>query len=471
MSARHRELKREWRLDQLPAGYVLNGDYEITRVLSADQLGYQYDAVDRNLRVPVIVKEFLQRGVATRAADLSVEPLANPEAFAWAKQRYLREAQALARFKHDAIWRVYRVLETNGTVYSIYEAIDGPTLQAWIHDLGRPPTQAEMDAILAPLLAGLIVIHDGGLIHRQIGPDCIRLRSSDNAPVLIDFSSARHQGSNTSEALTHDPFTPVEMSQTNEALIGPWTDIYRLAATLHFAITGEPPDSPYDAIVNDRRTTLASKVPAGRYRPSFLNAIDQALAPNPKNRPQSVAEWRSALLPQLAGPAAGSVGTKVFVSCRRADTAHLAGRIYDHLEDAFGRDEVFFDIEAIPPGVDFKSYIDTRMRQSAVVLALIGPNWLRQPTVMQRMLGRGTGPDHVVMEIDIAMRNGVPVIPVLVDGATMPTDPGLPPSIRTVSSLNAMKVRGGADFRGDIGKVIAVAKSLKAVNAGDPVRR
>ncbi len=132
---------------------------------------------------------------------------------------------------------------------------------------------------------------------------------------------------------------------------------------------------------------------------------------------------------------------------------------------------MFFDIEAIPPGVDFKAYIDTRMRQSAVVLALIGPNWLRQPTVMQRMLGRGTGPDHVVMEIEIAMRNGVPIIPVLVDGATMPTDPGLPPSIRTVSSLNAMKVRGGADFRGDIGKVIAVAKSLKAVNAGDPVRR
>ncbi len=221
-------------MDQLPAGYVLNGDYEITRALSADHLGYQYDAIDRNLRVPVIVKEFLQHGVATRASDLSVEPLSNPETFAWAKQRYLREAQALARFKHDAIWRVYRVLETNGTVYGIYEAVDGPTLQTWIHDLGRSPTQAEMDAILAPLLAGLIVIHDGGLIHRQIGPDSIRLRSSSNAPVLIDFSSAQHHRlRHVGGPSTHDPFTPIEM-EPNEPSVDRPMDRH-LSARRHFA--------------------------------------------------------------------------------------------------------------------------------------------------------------------------------------------------------------------------------------------
>lgn len=459
---------------ELPAGYVLSHEFEIERLLEQDDLGCLYAAVDRGLGISVVIKEFLPHGQSDRAADFSVQPRGDRAAFDWAKQRYLKEAQALARFKHDAIWRVYRVLETNGTVYGIYEAVDGPTLQSWLRDLGRPPTQAEIDALAAPLLDGLTAIHQGGLIHRQIGPETIRLRSSNNAPVLVDFSSAQHRNSNISAALTHDPFTPIEMQQSDLALIGPWTDIYRLAATLHFVITGKPPDSPFDAIVTERRATLGSKIPAGRYRPSFLNAIDQALAPNPKNRPQSVAEWRAALLPQLPGHdgAIGTaVGTKVFVSYRRADTAHLAGRIYDHLEDAFGRDEVFFDVEAIPPGVNFKTYIDTRMRQSAVVLALIGPNWLRQPTFMQRMLGRGTGPDHVMLEIEIAMRHGVPVIPVLVDGAAMPGEANLPPSIRSLSSLNAMTIRGGADFRADIGKAIAVAKSLKAVNAGEPARR
>ena len=458
----------------LPVGYILSGDIEITGLIDKDGLGNKYAAHDRTLDIPVVVKEFLEARVAWRQADVTVEPTSDPEAFASAKQRYQKEAQALARVKHDAIWRVYRVFEANGTVYGIYEAIDGPTLQGWLRGLGRSPTQAEIDALLNPLLVGLTTIHEGGLIHRQIGPESILLRSSNNSPVLVDFSSAQLNRADISTPLMRDPFTPIEMEQTDQAWIGPWTDIYRLAATLHFAITGKPPASPFNAAITNQKASLASTVPAGHYRPSFLTAIDAALAPNPSDRPQTVAAWRSALLPQLSGHGTAigtAVGTKVFVSYRRSDTAHLAGRIFDHLEDAFGRDEVFFDVEAIPPGVDFKAYIDTRMRQSAVVLALIGPNWLRQPTLMQRMLGRGSGPDHVVMEIEIAMRHGVPVIPMLIDGAAMPGEDSLPPSIRSLSSLNAMTIRGGADFRADIGKVIAVAKSLKSVNAGDAVTR
>lgn len=458
-------------MDQLPVGYLLKDDFEVTSVLDRDDLGFQYAAVDRGLGIPVVIKEFFPHGLCHRAPDVSVEPRQSRSEFDWAKQRYLREAQALARFKHDAIWRVYRVFEANGTVYGVYEAVDGPTLQDWIRGLGRPPTQAEIDSLLAPLLNGLAIIHAGGLIHRQIGLQSIRLRNDTLGPVLVDFSSARLQRTDISAPLNHDPFTPIEMAQSDVSMIGPWTDIYRLAATVHLVITGRPPTSPFDLIVTNRpRTPLSAGIPPGQYRPSFLNAIDQALAPNPKDRPQTVANWQADLLPQLSGhtgPATTAVGTKVFVSYRRADTAHLAGRIYDHLEDAFGRDEVFFDVEAIPPGVDFRRYIDTRMRQSAVVLAIMGRQWLRAPSLFQRLMGRGSGMDHVMMELEIAMRHGVPIIPVLVDGAPMPDESSLAPSVRPILSLNAMALRGGSEFRTDMAKVIAVAKALKSGNSGD----
>jgi serine/threonine protein kinase len=452
--------------DALPAGFIL-ADYEIGGVADRSRFGFDYFARDRLLGIPVVVKEFFPPGQARRASGHEVIPFA-AAAFDADKMRYLREAQSLARYKHEAIVRVFRVFEALGTVYGVYEHIEGKTLSDWSRDRPSPISQADLDMIVTPLLDALESLHQDRFLHRDIGPDTIMIRKGTSKPVLVGFSSGKREQVEISAAVMPPKHAAPEIGDSSQHLQGPWTDIYSLAAVLHQLVTGQAPAAAPDRMLSgESEPPLMQRVPSGIYRPSFLTAIDKALQIQPAIRPQSVADWRPALVPRLTEASTAenrAVGTKVFVSYRRADTAHLAGRIFDHLEDAFGRDEVFFDIEAIPPGVDFRAHIDARIRQSAVVLAVIGPNWLRRPSMLGRLLGRGSGPDHVTLEIGLAMQHGVPILPMLVDGAGMPSERDLPASIAALSSINALPLRGGGDFRSDMAKVLAVAKAHKSGN-------
>jgi hypothetical protein len=85
--------------------------------------------------------------------------------------------------------------------------------------------------------------------------------------------------------------------------------------------------------------------------------------------------------------------------------------------------------------------------------------------LLQRLLGQRGGVDRVMMELQTALRHGVPIVPVLVDGASMPDEHSLPEPIRSLSGLNAMTVRGGADFRQDMARVLTVARTLKSGDA------
>lgn len=153
---------------------------------------------------------------------------------------------------------------------------------------------------------------------------------------------------------------------------------------------------------------------------------------------------------------------RVFISYRRADSATFSGRIYDHLTQALGRREVFKDVDDIPPGVDFPSYIGQTLSHSDVLLAIIGPQWLAAaPGEAPRLLDPA---DFVRVEIASGLRLGLTVIPLLVDGATMPAAEALPEELRPLTRLNALVVRNDPDFRRDMERV------LTAVRAG-PSRR
>src|SRR5947209_12396451 len=114
---------------------------------------------------------------------------------------------------------------------------------------------------------------------------------------------------------------------------------------------------------------------------------------------------------------------KIFISYRREDSEHIAGRIYDRLEPCFGRDNVFLDIDTIPFGVDFREHLDQAVGRCDVLLAVIGERWLEVrfkdgPKEGQRRLDDPT--DFVRIEIESALARGIPVIPVLVGTARMP---------------------------------------------------
>ena len=130
----------------------------------------------------------------------------------------------------------------------------------------------------------------------------------------------------------------------------------------------------------------------------------------------------------------------IFLSYRRADTAGHAGRLFDRLADHFGRDQVFMDVDTIQPGEDFAHAITQRIGSCDVLIALIGDQWLSATDSAGKR--RVDDPlDFVRAEITAALERGIPVIPVLVEGAGMPGANSLPDAIRGLVRLQALEIR------------------------------
>jgi serine/threonine protein kinase len=283
----------------LPQNTVLDGSYRIERVIGCGGFGITYEAEDMRLRTRVALKEYYPADFSDRDADMSVRPKSDQHrtTFAWGLSSFLEEAQILARFRHPSIVRVTRVFEALSTAYMVMDFEKGRPLQVWLENLGRPPTQHELDRFAGPILDALEVMHAEKFLHRDIAPDNIIVRE-DGTPVLIDFGAARRAVAEMSRALTgiiKSGYSPQEQYATDNRLQGPWTDLYALGATLYRAVSGRVPEEATLRMTDDRMPA-AAQASATAYRSSFLAAIDACLNVKPSDRPQSVAQLRSMLL-------------------------------------------------------------------------------------------------------------------------------------------------------------------------------
>ena len=130
---------------------------------------------------------------------------------------------------------------------------------------------------------------------------------------------------------------------------------------------------------------------------------------------------------------------KVFISYRHDDAAGFSHAIYDRLVEHLPKDHVFMDVAGIAPGADFAQRLETTVDQCQVLLALIGKRWAGDE---QSGKARIHDPkDWVRVEVGAAIRRGVRVIPVLLDGATMPAAESLPEDVRALSRMHAVDVR------------------------------
>jgi serine/threonine protein kinase len=283
----------------LPDGTELVGDFRIKRVLGAGGFGITYLADEMALNRLVTIKEYFPAEFAARSTTSDASPRSQDcaEDYKWGLERFIEEAQTLARFVHPNIVRVYRYFRANNTGYMVLHFEEGGSFKSWLRNLKRAPRQPELDKILKPLLEALEMVHAGDFLHRDIAPDNIIIRK-DGSPVLIDFGSARGEiasHSKTVSALVKPGYSPYEQYATNSSKQGPWTDIYALGATLYHAITGKrPPDGP-SRMVNDEYVP-ARAAALSSYRPGFLAAIDKALRLEIGERPQTIAQWREQLL-------------------------------------------------------------------------------------------------------------------------------------------------------------------------------
>ena len=129
----------------------------------------------------------------------------------------------------------------------------------------------------------------------------------------------------------------------------------------------------------------------------------------------------------------------IFLSYRRGDTQWAARGIYDRLVDRYGRKNVFRDLDAIPPGARFRDYVERKISESDILILLIGKAWASYADETGRR--RLEHPrDPVRLELEIALRLGLPIIPVRVEGAPMPTEGDLVPSIVDLLEFNAAEV-------------------------------
>jgi hypothetical protein len=142
----------------------------------------------------------------------------------------------------------------------------------------------------------------------------------------------------------------------------------------------------------------------------------------------------------------------IFVSYRRDDTRHVAGRLADDLAPHFGAGNIFRDIEAIDPGVDFVLALEQALKSCMVMLVLIGPQWIdvRDAQGRRRL---DSEHDWIRTEIGEALRRGIRVIPILVETALLPAEDSLPPDLRALIRRQALEL-SDSRWRGDVQRLV-----------------
>ncbi|HEX5356396.1 MAG TPA: protein kinase [Aquabacterium sp.] len=308
--------------EALPAGARL-GEFEIQKILGVGGFGIVYLAMDHALQRQVAIKEYMPGSLAGRGPDLEVVVRAASQAdtFALGLRSFINEARLLARFDHPSLVKVYRFWEEHGTAYMVMPYYQGQTLQQVRRHMSGPPDEAWLRRLMIPLLGALECLHRENVFHRDIAPDNILLLDDESGPgmgrpVLLDLGAARHVIGDHTQALTaivKPSFAPIEQyAETVQIRQGPWTDLYALAAVVHFCITGRPPMPATARTVHDAMPTLRQMSPGlasdfdCHLSEPFIAAIDHALAVRPQDRPDSVAAWREELSGIVCKPVGGA---------------------------------------------------------------------------------------------------------------------------------------------------------------------
>ncbi len=292
--------------DALPVGAHL-AEFEVREVIGVGGFGIVYRAWDSALEREVAVKEYMPMGLVGRGADgrATLRSRGYEEDFTLGLRSFVNEARLLARFDHPSLVKVYRFWEANGTAYMAMPFYQAQTLRQRRQDMGaQVPTQEWLLSMIQPLLGALEEMHRADVYHRDIAPDNI-LWCADSRPVLLDFGAARHALTDRTQALTailKPQFAPIEQYADAQSMRqGPWTDVFALASTCYFMVTGRPPLPATARILNDDLAPLAQLAPEG-FSPHVLATLDWAMAVRPRERPQSVAILQDALLGLLPVP-------------------------------------------------------------------------------------------------------------------------------------------------------------------------
>jgi len=305
----------------LPKGAMLY-EFEIDCVLGAGGFGITYKAKDTNLDTYMVIKEYMPSSFASRSHYTTVTCVPKEqETFERGKQKFLEEAKVLKKFDNIFIVKTHRYFEANGTAYFVMDFYDGETLGEYFEkNPNRHYTQDEILTIMMPIIEGLKVVHEKGVLHRDIAPDNIFLRR-DRSPVIIDFGASKNafgtQTQNIAAVIKHG-YSPPEQYTPNSKQ-DETTDLYAICAVLYEFITGQkPPESSYrqTQIFNTEDDPLENIVQKykGKYHQSFLATIHKGLSLRQKERVQTIKELQKGLMEGMDGDGGGGALQTIAIS-------------------------------------------------------------------------------------------------------------------------------------------------------------
>lgn len=253
--------------------YLLKHRYRILKVLSeAGGFGQTFlaEVTDTPSRRRCVIKR--------------LRPIADPEAFKLAQERFRREAAVLERLgdAHDRIPKLDAYVVENQEFYLVQEFVEGPTLREVVRH-GTPLSEKAVGELLCDLLSVLAYVHGQNVIHRDIKPDNVILRHRDNKPVLIDFGIVKEvlsvgDGSPAPSMIVGTPGYISPEQAAGQPVFA--SDLYSLGATAIFLLTGKNPQRMTDPATGRIRW----REHAPEISPAFADVLDKTTEPYAHNR-------------------------------------------------------------------------------------------------------------------------------------------------------------------------------------------
>lgn len=283
----------------LPPRTILNHRYLIGRVIQQGKFGITYLAFDTGSRRRCVVKEFLPKDIITRFPgnpNIIINDIESQPDFSYCLSKFSEETAVLQKIRpQPGLAHTFDFFRENSTAYRVNEYVDAITLSDYLIENGGKASFHQMITMLTPVMSGLEKMHARGLLHFDIYPDNL-LVNTDGTAKLINFSGSNFviaRRWKILRSILRPGYSPQELFY-NIRISGPWSDIYALAATLYFALTGYPVP---DAINRVKRDSL---VPPSQYNPNVSPEVEKhllrALAVHPAARFQSMRAFKEALL-------------------------------------------------------------------------------------------------------------------------------------------------------------------------------
>ena len=278
--------------------------YQLGSVIGQGGFGIVYAGRHRELRIDVAIKEYFPTELSVRQEGrVAPKKPEYKDSFEEGLDRFLQEAKQLEKFRDcPTIVSCRDLFRANGTAYMVMDYIPGLSLSSLLQEResrGDPFTENDLLRLILPLLYGLETIHASGVYHQDIKPSNILVRRVDGDPILIDFGAAKHKVSKHTKSFA--PYTDgyAAMEQVGDGQIGPWTDVYGVGSVMWRMVAGgAPPFSPPNPLPIQQRAYelmqgLADPLPSakeigrGRFSESILQAIDDCLCINVRERLQN----------------------------------------------------------------------------------------------------------------------------------------------------------------------------------------